>query len=106
MNGYVYLIFDSQFYKIGHTNKPIEQRLKEIQIGNPNELSLIKFYQTYEYKKLEYMLHKRFSNRHIRGEWFNLTEQDISEFNLICETQLKNIEALKSNTFIYSHLLP
>lgn len=58
--------------KIGHTRN-IEKRIAELQIGNPYELFLLCTIEVdglAKTRKLERYLHRRFSQQHIRGEWF------------------------------------
>ncbi len=72
----VYFIRDSvaQTVKIGKTginNAP--QRLKQLQTGNPNQLTLVRTIPTKTHAdafKLEKELHQTYSNSHYRGEWF------------------------------------
>jgi len=72
----VYFIRDitAQTVKIGKTglnNSP--QRLKQLQTGNPNELTLLKTISTKTHAdafKLEKELHQKYSANHYRGEWF------------------------------------
>ncbi len=72
----VYFIRDSvtQTVKIGKTgihNSP--NRLKQLQTGNPTQLSLVRTIQTKTHAdafQLEAQLHKKYANKHYRGEWF------------------------------------
>lgn len=53
--------------------RDVAKRISELQIGNPVELNLIASIPVKnrkEAEKLEKMLHKKFSNQNIRGEWF------------------------------------
>jgi len=89
--GFVYLISDGDYFKIGHTSKSIKIRLSELQVGNPNELFIIDSYETTNYKLVELTLHRLFKNNHILGEWFELNSNQTKEFTNKCksiETQL------------------
>jgi len=68
--GYVYFIHDatSDAVKIGWAKDPFA-RLRDLQIGNPNNLTLAFCFATE--RNTERILHKRFRNQHIRGEWFD-----------------------------------
>ena len=99
MNGYVYLIFDGIYYKIGHTDRNPKLRLQEAQIYNSSELILVFQYKTIEYKKLEHFLHRRFHSKHIRGEWFNLTLEDVNSFDATCKLTENNIRVLSESTY-------
>lgn len=62
--------------KIGVSKNPIF-RLKELQTGNHNKLTLIKTIQCENYRKLETEMHKLYKNNNTCGEWF---EFSINEF--------------------------
>jgi hypothetical protein len=72
---FVYLMKDlkNNYYKIGISNKP-KFRESTLQSENPN-IELIYFHKGS--KSDEYYLHNLFSNKRVRGEWFNLNENDI-----------------------------
>ena len=85
--GYVYLICDPSLdaFKIGVTRKnDIKERIKKLQTGNAEELFISKYYE-YEYPfRLEKLLHTKYANQRIHGEWFKLTIKDICEFTTTC----------------------
>lgn len=63
--------------KIGHAKDRLEQRLAELQIGNPY---ILKVLGTIEGdRKVEYALHKKFRHVCYRNEWFDDCEE-IREF--------------------------
>ena len=99
MIGYVYLFFDGTYYKIGHTNRSVKQRQEEAQIYNPNELQIINEYKTFNYKKIEYLLHRRFSFKNIRGEWFDLTNEEANGFMDKCKMLEEEIKTMENNPF-------
>lgn len=73
--GYVYFIVcvDAPKCKIGFTKGSIENRLRTLQTGCPNELAIICAHPgTID---TERRLHERFSDSHIRGEWFRITDE-------------------------------
>ena len=79
-SGWVYVIKQSGDYKIGVT-KDIRKRLSTIQMSTPKLVQLVHSFHVggiyadaYEWEKA---LHKRFSKRKIRGEWFRLTNTDV-----------------------------
>jgi hypothetical protein len=100
----VYLISSGDFekqYKIGYTRRDVEDRVKEFKTGNSNNLEIISVFESKWGTKIEAILKKRYSHCNTSGEWFNLSESEISEFNIICHTLHKNIEILSTNnTFI------
>jgi len=71
---YVYFILDktSNAIKIGKSNN-IEDRLSHLQIGNPNELTVIHYIKCDNDNHsflVESKFHSLHADRHIRGEWF------------------------------------
>lgn len=101
--GYVYLIGeinDENKYKIGSTKcSDINKRLKQLQTGNSNQLIIKSYYETNKPFKLETMLHNKFKNNNVIGEWFEMTEKDIIDFNETCDKYQKIIESLKENPY-------
>ena len=73
---YVYFIFDTIHYKIGRSNSPVD-RLVELQVGNSRKLTLYKVISTNCSIELENYFHKILKEFNIRGEWFNLTCEQI-----------------------------
>jgi len=71
---YVYFILDriSNAVKIGKANS-IEDRIGELQVGNPNPLELIHYIKCGTSRHsilLEGQLHSKYEKLHLRGEWF------------------------------------
>lgn len=79
---YVYLMHDSinNFYKIGISNSP-EYREKTLQSEKPTIVMLC--FKQFPKRKiaeiLEKTLHETYANKRIRGEWFNLNEEDVKD---------------------------
>ena len=80
---YMYIISNDKGYiKVGITNNPTK-RLKQLQTGNPNKLSLL-FTEEFESPrahllKIEKIVHKElqeYKNDSI-GEWFKVDESDL-----------------------------
>lgn len=88
-------------YKIGITTKPIEKRIKGLQTGNPNLISVLKQYLTPNYRKLESALHRRFGTRtEAKNEWRTLTDEQVRSFLDVCKEIDDNINFLiKNNVF-------
>lgn len=104
MDGYVYLIKETtsidKYYKIGCTRfNDVDRRLRQLQTGNPNSLSLEHAYKTSAPFKLEKMLHNRFSSLRCHGEWFRLDEATVAEFGSICDSYQRIIDSLADNPF-------
>lgn len=76
---YVYVICsDEGLYKIGYSKNPTE-RMRQLQVSIPHKLTLIHDIMTTQPKLLEKQLHEAYSHKHVRGEWFALSEYDIIE---------------------------
>ena len=101
--GFIYLIMevsDEERYKIGRTNTPIEQRMGNLQTGNPNELVLLDSFETKNPVLLEKMLHVKYRNKNVLNEWFDLDMDDIKGFQETCRRLDETIKSLKDNKFI------
>ena len=72
MSRLTYIMFDGQYIKIGQSSDldGAFERLKSCQTGNPRELSIVGVTNL-----LEKELHERFSNDHVRGEWFSVSHE-------------------------------
>ncbi len=77
----------NNYYKIGITNN-VEQRVAQLQVGNPLLLLLEYVRPIQNPAKIEKTLHKALNKYHVRGEWFSFTEEEIISV-------VKLIEALK-----------
>ena len=69
----------NHFHKIGISNKP-EYREKTLQSEKPTiELVCHKLFPTRKISEsIEKALHESFKDKRLRGEWFDLSEEDIS----------------------------
>lgn len=75
----VYFITDGYAVKIGMAST-LPNRIKQLQIGNPRKiraLFVIKADNQVEALRIEGDLHKTFNNKHLLGEWFDITDEDI-----------------------------
>lgn len=92
-NGTVYLIHDltSKKYKIGCSRNP-HQRLKQLQIGNPNTLCLVCWLVTDDMFFLERELHRRFEKSIWQNEWYILTSEEV--YSIQCHPQSIMIKRL------------
>lgn len=77
LDEYTYIVQEGKnnTYKIGKANNPAE-RIKGLQIGSSEELSLIAF--CIGGYTLETFLHRKFETKKKRGEWYNLTQEDLN----------------------------
>lgn len=78
---YVYLMRDNTngYHKIGISNKP-EYREKTLQSEQPSiEMLAYKIFPTRKIAEaIESALHTAYSQQRVRGEWFNLNEEDVA----------------------------
>lgn len=71
---YLYLIVCGDACKIGITSEPAN-RISYLQTANPTPLTvvcLIECHNEITALQLELLLHRRYAERHIRGEWFSV----------------------------------
>ena len=78
--GYVYLLkYDKDNFKIGFSADP-EVRQAEWGTKLPKKPQLIHTIATDDPPGIEDYWHKRFAEKRVRGEWFNLSVKDVSAF--------------------------
>lgn len=77
--GFVYLIKSGRFFKIGRSNA-VGRRERELAIQLPEEVKVVHSIKTVDPVGIEEYWHKRFADRRKRGEWFELTAEDIVAF--------------------------
>ena len=106
--GYVYLIVEAnqigeEKYKIGITKKDPESRVKKLRTGNSNHLFVIKKYQSYNYKKIEKSLHRKYSSQRTisMNEFFSLTNQQVTNFIEDCKQLDEMINFMYENNPFY-----
>jgi hypothetical protein len=108
----IYLIGNKRksLYKIGFVNKKrgVDKRMLEVQTGFPYKLEFFKQFESKFGPKLEKVLHRRFSlykkceidGEPLHGEWFNLSDEDFENFEKICESTERNLEAITKDSTI------
>jgi len=84
--GYVYVIEANKVYKIGKTIN-IETRFNNFITDNPYKFNLITNIKVSDYIGVEKRLHKKFKDKLVRGEWFDLSKNDILKINNILEKE-------------------
>lgn len=105
--GYVYLLLQLDFegnesYKIGITKNDPNKRVKQLQTGNPNKISLHKKYESKNYLKVERWLHRKYQTRtEAKNEWRTLTYEQVFSFLDDCKTADDNIQFLLDNNSLY-----
>lgn len=82
---FVYLIRGNNGkYKIGIAKEP-KRRIKQLQTGNSDELTIIETYQSENASKIETALHNRYSHLQNVGEWFDLSINEEVKFINLCK---------------------
>lgn len=101
---YVYLLGeftdDGEKCKIGVTRGKLENRMKKLQTGNPNEIYLISYYETDYPFDVERWMHMRYSSVNVKNEWFNIPLEDRSRFREICGEYDRSIRLVKENDIV------
>ncbi len=75
--GVYFLKADNGVVKIGRSANP-QSRVNELKTSSPVALVLIFVYETVAMKEDEAFFHRFFANRRVRGEWFALSDEEIS----------------------------
>lgn len=100
---FVYLIGECgvrDIYKIGSTRKKdINDRLLQLQTGNPEELYIKDYFETDHPFVLEGMLHRKYMASNEMNEWFMLSEDAVKNFRKTCAFLQEQIDSLKHNPF-------
>lgn len=78
-SGEVYLFKSGKYFKIGKTNNTV-RRGNELRIQLPEKTDLIHSIKTDDPTGVELYWHKRFEEKRMNGEWFNLNSSDIKAF--------------------------
>lgn len=97
--GFIYLITDGIFTKIGGTTYDVKKRLLELQTGNAKKLSILGYYKCEYLNITEKLIHNEYQNKNKLNEWFKLNYRD-------CESILKNkfTFTVSENIKILSHI--
>lgn len=62
-----------------------KHRMRSVQISYPFPLTIVRQWQTENPRALEQKLHSEFANKHERGEWFRLTDQDLKRCDQVAK---------------------
>ncbi len=107
--GYVYLLLeidrsDNESYKIGVTRKDPVKRVKQLQTGNPNEISVSRVYESENYLKIEKWLHKKYGylKTGANNEWRMLEAEHVFSFVDDCKEADDMIIFLQKNNSFYN----
>lgn len=64
-------------FKVGKTSLHPGDRREQLQTGNPRKLIIYRWIETPSHSAVEEFIHKELVAKHIRGEWFHATRDDI-----------------------------
>ena len=95
--GIIYLLTNgSQHFKIGITKYSAEIRIKSLQTGNGDTISVVSEFESKYNNRIESALHQRYSSKRLKGEWFTLEVSDVNNFMSDCQTLHEAFETLDS----------
>lgn len=104
MKGYVYLLEemgDKLVYKIGFTKNDPKLRLRAVKTGNSNPVRVLKEFKSEHYIKVEGMVYRRLFMERKNLEWFELTDEQVFNFESYCQEAHNTIVFLKENNHFY-----
>jgi predicted GIY-YIG superfamily endonuclease len=98
----VYLLKEdeNQYYKIG-ISKNTKRRIKQLQTGSAGEISLHNEFISDYASKIEKALHRKYNTYKVKGEWFNLTLEQVKAFLQDCQIFEANFMALDESSSPY-----
>jgi RNA processing factor Prp31 len=106
--GFVYLIVEvnekgQEKFKIGVTKNNPKERLKKLKTGNSNELEVLKFYESENYKRIEKWFHMKYASRKTiaKNEFFSLTDDQVINFIKDCKEIDSVINLMKEQNPFY-----
>jgi len=85
MRNYVYLLKAGQYYKIGITSATIEERIRQLQTGNPYKITYVAYGDVKSQKKaqeIENYLHLDYKRHRLQGEWFSIPHSEINNVTI------------------------
>ena len=94
----VYLLECGDKHKIGYTRKTIDERIKQMKTGNSEEFKILGTYESKWATKIESHLHRKYKNKRISGEWFQLTDEDVMTFEQECQNWHDVMEDITNNS--------
>ena len=74
--GFIYVMECAGYYKIGWTASSPRKRLLGVQVGSPLQVELVGVVEGSQANEAEW--HQVFRDKRVRGEWFALTDEDVS----------------------------
>lgn len=74
--GFVYLLECNCKYKIGYA-KNVQSRVSSMQSSSPDEITVVCTIPTADMRELERLLHEKYAEKRLSGEWFALNSSDV-----------------------------
>lgn len=84
------------YYKIGVSKNPAK-RVKQLQTGSSENISIVFSYNTEIPYKLETTLHNYFNMYNVNREWYNLGLEHEMAFPMLCEKFERNLKLVFEN---------
>lgn len=76
--GCVYLLsVNNEFYKIGYA-QDVAARVMHMQVSCPYLINIVHIIATENTLRLETLLHRTYESKHVQGEWFKLSADDVA----------------------------
>ena len=82
----IYLLKDSLgYYKIGFTKRALNKRIKEHHTACSEDLIVVNTFNTKHNRQVETALHNLYVAKHVKREFFSLSDGDVANFTSICQ---------------------
>lgn len=82
---YVYIMRCGDYHKIGITEN-LDNRINQIQTGNPYPIELVFAVKHPKSSLIEKELHKKYSNKNWKREWFELQDGDFLDIKIFIDS--------------------
>ena len=97
-----------KLYKVGfcEKNRGVNKRMQEVKVGFPYKIEIIHKFETKYGSKLETIIHRKLQfnkkleddEEVLEGEWFYLSDEEVSGFLEMCKKTEDNIDFISDNT--------
>lgn len=88
----IYILQVGDFFKIGYTTNSVEKRVKQLQTGSPDKITIKYIFESNYKMSVERSLHRLFSHKRISGEFFDLSVDDLNKIPTLCSTIEKALQ--------------
>lgn len=91
--------------KIGYsTNSSPINRLEQFKTYAPFGVELIGFFTSFDAKKIETELHIRYSEKRLKGEWFEINEEEVNKIINFYRDEIESEERYKNEMYFAKKL--